>query len=72
MKVLCVALVLDFGSGCSRVTLVNEGSPMRVGPACNTTVYTMTDGAWVLSPNKVSIPEGWYILPPSFANEKEQ
>lgn len=49
--------------------LVNEGSPMRVGPDCKTKVYTMTDTGWELSPNRVVIPEGWYVVPPSFVEE---
>jgi hypothetical protein len=26
----------------------------------------MTDGEWTLSDNCVTIPEGWYCVPPSF------
>lgn len=62
-------LVAVFAIGCSRVVLVNEGSPMRVGPDCKTKVYTMTDTGWELSPNRVVIPEGWYVVPPSFVEE---
>jgi hypothetical protein len=63
------ALAIAFESGCTRVTMVSEGSPMRVGPECKTKVYVMTDTGWELSPNHVTIPEGWYVVPPSFVEE---
>lgn len=44
---------------------------MRIGPDCNTKVYTLTETGWELSPNSVLIPEGWYIVPPSFVDKKE-
>lgn len=44
---------------------------MRIGPSCQTSVYTMDGDTWVLSPNKVVIPEGWYVVPPSFVDSKE-
>ena len=64
-------LALVFAVGCARVTLVTEGSPMRVGPSCNTHVYTLSDNGWELSPNTVLVPEGWYIVPPSYVENKE-
>lgn len=42
---------------------------MRIGPKSNFKVYTLQQGEWVLSTNNVSIPEGWYIVPPSFVSE---
>lgn len=58
-------------SGCSRTVLVSEASPIRVGPNCETQVYTLQDGEWRLSDNKVQIKEGWYCVPPSYvAKEK--
>jgi hypothetical protein len=30
------------------------------------TVYASVDGEWRLSENAVTIPEGWYCVPPSF------
>lgn len=44
---------------------------MRVGPSCNTHVYTLNDNGWELSPNTVLVPEGWYIVPPSYVENKE-
>ena len=67
---LLSALVLAFASGCGRTVLVSEGSPMRVGPETRAQVWTRVDGEWELSANRLDIPEGWYLVPPSFV-EKE-
>jgi hypothetical protein len=67
---LLSALVLAFASGCGRTVLVSEGSPMRVGPATRAQVWTRVQGEWELSASRVEIPEGWYLMPPSFV-EKE-
>jgi len=65
------ALVLAFGGGCgSRTVLVAEGSPIRVGPDCFGRVYARVDGEWRLSQNKVQVPEGWYLVPPSFVEDE--
>ena len=66
---LFAVLALAYASGCTRVALVSEGSPIRVGPDTKTRVYTLTDAGWELSPNTVTIPEGWYVVPPSFVEE---
>lgn len=65
------ALVVAFAGGCgSRTVLVAEGSPIRVGPDCSGRVYARVDGEWRLSPNKVKVPEGWYVVPPSFVEDE--
>jgi hypothetical protein len=50
--------------------LVEEGSPMRTGPQACIRVYTRIDGEWVLSPDRVALHEGWYLVPPSFVGGK--
>lgn len=63
-------LALAFASGCgSRTVLVPEGAPVRLGPGAKARVYVMSDGEWQLGRNAVEIPEGWYLVPPSFAEE---
>ena len=42
---------------------------MRVGPASRLRVYHRIDGTWTLSENRIEIPEGWYLVPPSYAAE---
>lgn len=66
-----VALATVF-VGCSpRAVLVPESSPVRIGPNISGRVYVLTpEGDWQLSGNRVEIPEGWYLVPPSFV-EKE-
>jgi len=33
---------------------------VRIGPGVSGRVYVMKNGEWVLSKNKVELPEGWY------------
>lgn len=33
---------------------------VRIGSDVEGHVYTLQDGEWIRSPNKVRIPEGWY------------
>jgi hypothetical protein len=56
-----------FASGCaSRTVFVPEESPMRIGPRADVRVYHRVDGVWTLSQNAIRIPEGWYLVPPSY------
>jgi hypothetical protein len=49
---------------------VPEDSPMRVGPSSSMRVWMRLDGVWTLSGNRIDIPEGWYLVPPSYVAEK--
>lgn len=51
--------------------LVPEGAPIRIGPNASAHVYTFRDGDWVLSANRVTVPEGWYVVPPSFVDSDD-
>jgi hypothetical protein len=68
--VVFAALAIASASGCARTVLVSEGSPVRIGPKATARVYALVAGEWELSENRVEIPEGWYLVPPSFV-EKE-
>lgn len=65
----CAVLAIAFGSGCTRTVLVSEDSPIRIGPDTTARVYTKTADDWQLSDNRVTIPEGWYCVPPSFVED---
>lgn len=66
-----LALVLACASGCgSRTVFVPEESPMRTGPSSRIRVYHRIDGVWTLSENRIEIPEGWYLVPPSYVAEE--
>ena len=73
---VCVAAAVVCATGCARTTLVPEGAPIRIGPNASARVYTVSppnaDGRreWVLSASPVAIPEGWYVLPPSFVPDE--
>ena len=56
------------GCGNGRTVLVQEGSPVKTGPDCRGRVYSMVNGEWVLGGQPVNLPEGWYLLPPSFVH----
>ena len=73
---VCVAAAVVCATGCARTTLVPEGAPIRIGPNARARIYKVSppsaDGRreWVLSPAPVDIPEGWYLLPPSFVPDE--
>jgi hypothetical protein len=49
--------------------LVSEASPVRIGPGTKARVYARVGGEWILSENRVEVPEGWYLVPPSFVEQ---
>lgn len=65
-----LALVLLIGCG-PRVVLVSEDSPVRTGDDVRGHVYALADGQWIPSSNKVNVPEGWYLVPPSFVESDQ-
>ena len=49
------------GCGSTKVVFVDTQSQMvRIGPNVTGKVYVLKDGQWVLSKNKMHLPEGWY------------
>ena len=44
---------------------------MRVGPSSSMRVWMRLDGVWTLSGNRIDIPEGWYLVAPSWIDEEE-
>ena len=69
--ILFAVLVLAFAIGCgsSRTVFVPEESPMRTGPNSAIRVYHRVNGEWTLSNNRITVPEGWYLVPPSYVQE---
>ena len=67
---ICWALL---AGGCAggRTVLVPESAPMRIGPEVRGRVYVMIDGEWVLRPDRIRLPEGWYLVSPSFVDADE-
>jgi|TARA_B100000676_G_scaffold249652_2_gene253826 hypothetical protein len=66
MKILKTITILSiaslfFGCGSTRVVFVDTDADLvRLGPGVSGRVYTLINGEWVLSKNKVDLPEGWY------------
>lgn len=70
----CATLALACASGCgSRVVLVPEAAPIRIGPNSHARIYTLnSDGKWELGRNAVAIPEGYYLLSPSWVDASQK
>ncbi len=50
------------GCGSVRVVLVPETTGvLRTGPDVRGHMYVKTGGRWVLSVNRLRLPEGWYV-----------
>ena len=70
--VCCAGLAVAFATGCAaRTVLVPESSPIRIGPETRARVYVRVDGEWILGDNCVTVPEGWYVVPPSYVEAPE-
>lgn len=69
--VSCAVLAVGFAAGCARTVLVNDDSPIRIGPNVRARVYLFNGTEWELSQNAVEIPEGWYMVPPRFVDGPE-
>ena len=63
LKILAIAtlLISAIGCGSTRVVFVDTQSDLiRIGPDVEGRVYVLKNGEWVLSKNKMKLPEGWY------------
>jgi hypothetical protein len=59
--ILLSSLLIFAGCGSTRVVFVDTQSDLvRIGPGVEGRVYILKNGEWVLSKNKVKLPEGWY------------
>ena len=59
--ILSLSSLLLVGCGSTRVVFVDtEANLVRIGPDVSGRVYLQKNGEWVLSKNKVKLPEGWY------------
>lgn len=54
-----------FASGCGgpRLVVGEQSAMVRIGPDVSGRVYVWNGVDWVLSRNKVDLPEGWYCGP---------
>lgn len=64
--VLLLCAVSASGCGTGRTVLVSERTPLRLGPDVEARVYVLIDGKWTLRDDRITLPEGWYLIPPSF------
>ena len=58
---LISSLLIFAGCGSTRVVFVDtDANLVRLGPDVSGRVYVLKDCEWILSKNKVRLPEGWY------------
>ncbi len=62
IAILILISLLLMGCGSTRVVFVDTQSNLvRIGPEFPAgKVYILKNGEWILSKNKVKLPEGWY------------
>jgi len=63
IKILLLTSTAIFFMGCgsTKVVFVDTHAQMvRIGPDVKGKVYVLKNGEWVLSKNKMHLPEGWY------------
>ena len=62
-----LALLLAFGSGCelikTRTILVPPGEPVQLAEPVDAYIYVKVDGQLEKSAHRVTLPEGWWVLP---------
>ena len=60
LTILSLAFIL-MGCGSTRVVFVDtQADLLRIGPNVTGKCYVLKNGEWVLSKNKLKLPEGWY------------
>jgi hypothetical protein len=71
LNLFLILSVIIGTSSCSttRTVLVPPGELIRLGPDIQGRVYNWDGEQWVLSDNKVKIPEGWVAGPPPKNND---
>ena len=66
MKTLKTILLISaatffLGCGSTRVVFVDTHAQLvRIGPDVKGHIYVLKNGEWILSKNKMHLPEGWY------------
>ena len=64
LKITAIAILLiSLGTSCgsTRVVFVDtQADLIRIGPNVTGKCYILKDGEWILSKNKLKLPEGWY------------
>ena len=63
LATFAIGFALNFAISCgtSKVVFVDTaGGMVRIGPDVRGHVYFYQDGEWILSRNKVTLPEGWF------------
>ena len=62
--ILCASLCMT-GCGTTQAIIIGSDDIVRTGSDVEGHVYTWDGEKWIKSDNKVKIPEGMYIVPPT-------
>ena len=65
LKILIATALLAsvIGCGSTRVVFVDtQADLIRIGPNVTGKCYVLKNGEWILSKNKLKLPEGWYAV----------
>ena len=63
LRILAITLLLVSVVGCGSTLVVfvdTQADLIRIGPDVTGKCYVLKNGEWVLSKNKLKLPEGWY------------
>lgn len=65
MKRITLTLAALALTGCgTRTLIVPTGTPVRLAKPVAVTPYVYSGGQWIESANQVTVPAGWYAVPP--------
>ena len=58
---IATLLISSVSCGSTRVVFVDTKADLiRIGPDVSGRCYILKNGEWILSKNKLKLPEGWY------------
>ena len=58
---ITILLISSVSCGSTRVVFVDTKADLiRIGPDVSGRCYILKNGEWILSKNKLKLPEGWY------------
>lgn len=66
--ILLCAAICAAGCAMPRTVLVPPGEVIKAGPGgLRGRAYVRTGNGWELSRDAITVPEGWYAVPPEYA-----
>ena len=63
IAIVLAAIVLLSGCGGTRTVLIPPGEPVQLAEPVKAYVYVDVSGKRIKSENRITLPEGWWVLP---------